>query len=493
MSNALSSLGFYKLGTMSDSWVRGLKEEVPTLVTNWSGRQGFYSTMNEEDASFKKNVQARLSAMMEDWLAEHFPAHRLLLISLVVKFPQGDQIVGLHRDWAYVDETKHNSLNFWIPLEDVDEQRGCLHVVEGSHHSASPFRGTPFVSMPKHLEETIMQGAEALPMTKGEVLVYDSRLLHFSNPCSGDKPRIAIAGVIIPSEAQPIHYCFDEGQCVTYDARGDFFSSLTPGKPITAPILSTENDIAKVSHYYDRVNHEYMQHYGEHIQAFRPTEDSVLFNHMVESMKLSEGLQVVDAGCGVGGSMRALADRVKAHFKGFTLSSVQLEEGRLKNQKHSAKECLEIHYGDYHYLDQLVAKESVDRVLFIESLGHSTQLHRAVQSAEAILKPGGILYIKDFFPFYRKDEDLRRRQEEVIERINEYYAYNVIDFEHLMQCLRKEGLRILTIQAFPFEDDITKRFAFEEALDIDLFESKAEFRVAEWLEIVVQKPINPMY
>lgn len=493
MSNALSSSGFYKLGLMSESWVCRLQEEVPVLVTNWSGRQGFYSTMNEDDSAFKQKVQARLSAMMEDWLTEHFPTHRLLLASLVVKFPQGDQIVGLHRDWAYVDETKYNSLNFWIPLEDVDELRGCIHIVPGSHRSASPFRGTPFVSMPKYLEENIMQGAEALPMTKGEVLVYDSRLLHFSNPCSGKKPRIAVAGVIIPSEAQPIHYSFNEGQCVTYDARGDFFSTFTPGKTIAARILSTENDIAKVSHYYDRVNHEYMQHYGEHIQAFRPTEDALLFNHMVESMKLSEGLQVVDAGCGVGGSMRALAERVKAHFKGFTLSTVQVEEGRLKNQKHSAKECLEIDYGDYHHLDQLVARQSVDRVLFIESLGHSTQLHHAVQSAEAILKPGGILYIKDFFPFYRKDEDLCRQQEEVIERINQYYAYNVIDFEHLMQCLRKEGLRILTIQAFPFEDDITKRFAFEEALDIDLFEGKPEFRVAEWLEIVVQKPINPMY
>ena len=493
MSNTLSSLGFYKLPPMSDSWIRGLQEEVPTLVTNWSGRQGFYSTMKERDPAFKEKVHARLSDTMEDWLTEHFPAHRLLLVSLVVKFPQGDQIVGLHRDWAYVDETKHNSLNFWIPLEDVDEQRGCLHVVRGSHISASPFRGTPFVSMPKDLEQNIMKGAEALPMMKGEVLVYDSRLLHFSNPCSWKKPRIAIAGVIIPSDAQPIHYCFEKGQCITYDAQGSFFSNLTPGKPINSPILSAENDIAQVSHYYDKVNQDYMQHYGEHIQAFRPTEDSVLFDHMVESMKLSEGLQVVDAGCGVGGSMRALADRVKARFKGFTLSTVQVEEGRLKNQRHEDSKYLEINYGDYHCLDQLVAKQSVDRVLFIESLGHSTQPHRAVQSAEAILKPGGILYIKDFFPFYRKDEDLRRQQEEVIERINQYYAYNVIDFEHLMQCLRKEGLRILTIQAFPFEDDITKRFAFEEALDIDLFEGKTEFRVAEWLEIVVQKPINPMY
>ena len=62
----------YKLGTMSDSWVRVAFRGPASLVTNWSGRQGFYSTMNEEDASFKKNVQARLSAMMEDWLAGIF-------------------------------------------------------------------------------------------------------------------------------------------------------------------------------------------------------------------------------------------------------------------------------------------------------------------------------------------------------------------------------------------------------------------------------------
>ena len=78
MSNALSSLGFYKLGTMSDSWVRGLQEEAPTLVTNWSGRQGFYSTMNEDESAFKQKVEARLSAMMEDWLAEHFPGDIIL-------------------------------------------------------------------------------------------------------------------------------------------------------------------------------------------------------------------------------------------------------------------------------------------------------------------------------------------------------------------------------------------------------------------------------
>ena len=111
-----------------------------------------------------------------------------------------------------------------------------------------------------------------------------------------------------------------------------------------------------------------------------------------------------------------------------------------------------------------------------------------------MLKKGGSIYIKDFFPFEIKDKILRAQHEKIIKRINIEYQYNVLNLNDITKSLRSQGLQINYIRKFNFIDDIAARSAFEKENDIMLFKKdETEFRVAEWLEMKFDNPIHNLF
>ena len=245
----------------------------------------------------------------------------------------------------------------------------------------------------------------------------------------------------------------------------------------------------KTANYYNQFQQGYNDVYGDIIQAFRPTDAEDLMKAIVSGAGLYDGLTIVDAGCGIGGPAIWLAQHMSVKITGMTISDVQTEQGRANVSKANQSHAIDIITGDYHEMSKILPEASFDRVLFLESLGHAGEPDIVISEAFSVLKPGGVIYIKDFYYKEPSDPHQADRIKKVIANIDQSYSYNTLNLIDTIKTLRAVGFEIDFIRKFNFKDDISIRFEFEKKFDIDIFGGEPEFAPAEWLEIKCVKPI----
>lgn len=103
---------------------------------------------------------------------------------------------------------------------------------------------------------------------------------------------------------------------------------------------------------------------------------------------------VLDAGCGLGGTMLDLAGRSSARFTGLTLSDRQAAIARAAAAQAGFASRIAVHVGSY----DAPPEGPFDLALAIESLAHSPQPGTSVAAIAARLAPGGRLAIVDDMP-----------------------------------------------------------------------------------------------
>jgi cyclopropane fatty-acyl-phospholipid synthase-like methyltransferase len=244
----------------------------------------------------------------------------------------------------------------------------------------------------------------------------------------------------------------------------------------------------KVAAYYNQWQPGYNEVYGDTIQAFRPAETGELMEYLAASIAPAPGMKVLDAGCGVAGPAIWLAENCGVQVEGITISEVQLAQGKEAVAKKGLNHKVNIRLGDYHELDTQFDNGSFDLVLFLESLGHSGDIERAIAGAFNVLKQGGSIYIKDFYYKQPADAYWRNRVEKTIANINRLYSYNTLNLNDTLTALRSAGFEIDFVRKFSFKDNVSIRFEFEKKFGIDIFGGEPEFAPAEWLEIKCIKP-----
>ena len=152
-----------------------------------------------------------------------------------------------------------------------------------------------------------------------------------------------------------------------------------------------------VGEFYDRTTVKFMESHGDVIQSLRTHNINDYLDYTIKSAKIADNQVNLDAGCGVGGPSIYFAQHVNSVFHGITVSTVQAEIAKAKVIENGLQDRVFIRHGDYHDIVGIYGKEYFDRVFFLESFGHSYKKLELLQAAWDVLKPGGILYIKDLF------------------------------------------------------------------------------------------------
>lgn len=109
---------------------------------------------------------------------------------------------------------------------------------------------------------------------------------------------------------------------------------------------------------------------------------------------ITDGMQILDAGCGEGGSMIWLAQHFTSTVKGITLSKKQVESIHRYIESHPLKN-VSVALMDYHHTD--FPDDSFDIVWAIESPCQSPNKPAFLREMYRILKPGGRLVMADYF------------------------------------------------------------------------------------------------
>ena len=205
LEKKLSQQGYVVLELLTVHEVAMLKD---FLDENYAvDLNGFHSTHFIADRELKQQVHLLIVSVMEAKLQEFIPDYYAVFGNYMVKAPGDHGRMPLHADWTYVNESESVSLGIWCPLVDTDENNGRLGVVPKSHTLRTNLRGPQVPTPFHHLADFIMENyGKFLSMKAGSCVVYDHRLLHFSNANHSKKLRPAVNLVLAPKNQQLYHY-----------------------------------------------------------------------------------------------------------------------------------------------------------------------------------------------------------------------------------------------------------------------------------------------
>ena len=206
------------------------------------------------------------------------------------------------------------------------------------------------------------------------------------------------------------------------------------------------NNSAQVAAFYNQTTHKFLEVYGEIIQAFRTNDVSVYLDYTIQNAELKDGQKILDAGCGVGGPASYFASTLNVEIEGITISSVQVEKSKEIIATKKLRGKVNIKQGDYHCIDEVYGNEIFDRVLFLESFGHSSNKPLLIEKAFRTLKPGGILYIKDLFVREHPNLVDGKKIDRIVHEINKAYCYHVADLHEVLSALRKLNFILLFVK-----------------------------------------------
>jgi len=154
--------------------------------------------------------KAASARLIEERFAERLrallPAYRLLLSNLYVKQP-GTGRFEVHQNWQTTADLNDVTVTAWCPLVDTSPANGTICVVPRSHELVPAIEA---VSTPKYYErfydQLVDHWLEPVSLRRGQCLLFDDTLLHWSDENTSAEPRWAVQIDLVPTTADPVVY-----------------------------------------------------------------------------------------------------------------------------------------------------------------------------------------------------------------------------------------------------------------------------------------------
>ena len=155
---------------------------------------------------------------------------------------------------------------------------------------------------------------------------------------------------------------------------------------------------ATVKEYYDLCSEFMVYGWGEslHFAPLSPgesLEDSKIRHQrlMIAKLKLSEGMTVVDVGCGIGGPMRRVAREADVKVVGVNNNEIQMDRAKSLNAEAGLDHMVD--YLTCSFMDMdAIADDTFDRGYAIESTCHAPDKAGAFAEIYRVLKPGALFW-----------------------------------------------------------------------------------------------------
>lgn len=196
------------------------------------GDDGLVIDFTLADRSVMQATSDLLAPVWDEHLDRLFLHHRVVVATFIVKHPGPSSRMVMHHEPTFADPAVR-TFNAWIPLVDVGPSRanGALRLVLGTEHLPHGLVGFNTPPVFRQYEEVFEQASIAVEVPAGSALVYDTRMLHWSEANASDEPRPAIAAAFAPREAPLLHVVATgrRGRSL-YEVDDDFFVDLHPAE-----------------------------------------------------------------------------------------------------------------------------------------------------------------------------------------------------------------------------------------------------------------------
>lgn len=228
-----------------------------------------------------------------------------------------------------------------------------------------------------------------------------------------------------------------------------------------------------VKNYYEKWNDNYLENFGDVFQSYATSDPNTLMKYIIDSAGLENGMRVLDAGCGVGGPAIRIAEHLhKVQITGITISPSQVSIANQNVSNRGLSERVDIMFGDFHVIDTLFPTNSFDAIIFLESLVHSSEPSKVIESCRGVLKEDGIIYIKDLFRHY--DAAIQNDIDFAVARVEELIKMKVQDVRTLEKLLLEDDFNIEFIRPLNIIPDFTNGNKFMANNNFRIFKDRNE-------------------
>lgn len=178
-------------------------------------------------------------------------------------------------------------------------------------------------------------------------------------------------------------------------------------------------DIDHIRQHYDRLSSLYRVIWGEHLHHgyWDNNQSSAgaqvrLMERLAETAGVVRGGEVLDIGCGLGGSAFWLADHFNCRVTGLTISPVQARMATKKAKARGLSDQVRFQVTDANEWEPRPA--SVDMIWVMESSEHFRDKEGFFKRCALALKPGGVLAVAAWL---RRDGPVREDEKELVATI----------------------------------------------------------------------------
>jgi hypothetical protein len=163
---------------------------------------GMFMSAYSSDVRYRKDVHQRIGELIEPELSNIFTSFKPILYNFVIKQPRPEHSLKLHQDMALIDEQLSSPINMWICTMDTKLEHGPVHLVPKTQYLFPAYRSLYTELDIANINDTLLKYAVPICLKKGDLLIFDSRLIHGSLPNTSGKDRVAVVGHICPEDAQ---------------------------------------------------------------------------------------------------------------------------------------------------------------------------------------------------------------------------------------------------------------------------------------------------
>ena len=208
-----------------------------------------------------------------------------------------------------------------------------------------------------------------------------------------------------------------------------------------------------IENYYDQTEVHYKMfwkleeaaglHYGIWDASTHSIGDAILNTnkYLVNMGKINKGHNVLDAGCGIGGSSIFLAKNIGCNVHGITLSKKQSETAKSLAEKNNVSNLAE--FSQANYLETGFNDNSFDIVWAIESFGSASDKSLFFKEMKRILKPGGRILFADMFKPMTYDISLNKTMQIML---NGWAISDILSIEELNSLSDKFDFEVTQIK-----------------------------------------------
>lgn len=163
------------------------------------------------EKEYKQLVETKINDAVKDSLDNLLENYEIFSSSFVYKTPKSINDFPPHQDNSMLDENLYASLNIWIPLVDINMHNGPVYVLPSTHYkNIKTYRGPNINYIYLNNFETVYKYAKPIYIKKGQAIILNHSIIHYSTPNFTNKTRKAMVVAIKSINAPSLLYYYNK-------------------------------------------------------------------------------------------------------------------------------------------------------------------------------------------------------------------------------------------------------------------------------------------